>query len=191
MTARNGKPCKKCGTSVWYADGRCKHCKNMTRDRKKENASKRARRDPEKENAIRRARQKENLGKHAARARAYYATHQEKERARSRKWLAINPEKANAKVNRRRTRKTAAGGSYTAAEWISLLNHYDNKCLCCGRNDITLTVDHIVPVTRGGSSNIDNLQPLCLSCNSRKGDKTIDYRPEKGMGRWIQRKLFG
>jgi len=42
------------------------------------------------------------------------------------------------------------------------------QCLHCGsRND--LTVDHIVPVSRGGSDFLSNLQTLCRPCNSRKG----------------------
>ena len=39
-----------------------------------------------------------------------------------------------------------------------------------------LTVDHIVPVSLGGKNTIDNLQPLCLTCNSKKHNKIIDYR---------------
>lgn len=51
----------------------------------------------------------------------------------------------------------------------------DKYCLCCG-TDSKLTLDHIVPIARGGSNRIGNLQTLCSSCNSRKGARYIDYR---------------
>jgi 5-methylcytosine-specific restriction endonuclease McrA len=70
------------------------------------------------------------------------------------------------------------------------VKHYGGRCLCCGRNDVTLTVDHIVPLVMGGSNDISNIQPLCRSCNCSKQAKNIDYRPDKGIKRWIQRKLF-
>lgn len=38
-----------------------------------------------------------------------------------------------------------------------------------------LTVDHIWPKSRGGSNHIDNLQPMCSPCNSRKKDKIPDH----------------
>ena len=41
-------------------------------------------------------------------------------------------------------------------------------CKACGTTD-NLTVDHIIPMSRGGSDDIDNLQLLCRRCNSRKG----------------------
>jgi 5-methylcytosine-specific restriction endonuclease McrA len=79
----------------------------------------------------------------------------------------------------RRTRKTLAGGSHTPQEWLDLCIKYDYRCLSCGRQspDIELTADHITPVSKGGTSNIDNIQPLCRSCNCSKHDKTIDFRP--------------
>lgn len=51
----------------------------------------------------------------------------------------------------------------------------DGKCLKCG-SDENLTIDHIVPVSRGGSNRHDNLQVLCRCCNSIKSSYPADYR---------------
>jgi 5-methylcytosine-specific restriction endonuclease McrA len=75
----------------------------------------------------------------------------------------------------RRTRKTKAGGSFSKAEWEALCAKYDYKCLACHQKK-PLEPDHIKPVARGGTSNIDNIQPLCRNCNAHKGIKIIDYR---------------
>jgi 5-methylcytosine-specific restriction endonuclease McrA len=74
-------------------------------------------------------------------------------------------------------RRKANGGSFTSEEWARLCSFYGGRCLACGRV-AKLTVDHVVPVSRGGSDDISNLQPLCGPCNSRKGNRRIiDYRP--------------
>jgi 5-methylcytosine-specific restriction endonuclease McrA len=43
-------------------------------------------------------------------------------------------------------------------------------CIECGTTE-RLTIDHIAPVSLGGSDDISNLQTLCGSCNSRKGNR--------------------
>ena len=76
----------------------------------------------------------------------------------------------------RRKNVKSNGGDYSVQEWLDLCSRYGNKCLCCGRDDVALTVDHVVPLSKGGSNDIANIQPLCKSCNSKKRVSVIDYR---------------
>ena len=78
---------------------------------------------------------------------------------------------------RRRARKAGNGGSHTFGEWETLKAQYNWTCPCCKRKEpeVKLTRDHIVPISRGGSDNIENIQPLCLKCNDCKYTKTIKY----------------
>ena len=48
----------------------------------------------------------------------------------------------------------------------------EHKCVYCG-SDENLTIDHIHPVSKGGSNNVKNLQILCRDCNNEKADKII------------------
>ncbi|MBR8836586.1 MAG: HNH endonuclease [Stigonema ocellatum SAG 48.90 = DSM 106950] len=43
-------------------------------------------------------------------------------------------------------------------------------CQSCGKThlDTDLTIDHIIPLARGGTNDISNLQTLCFTCNQRK-----------------------
>lgn len=124
-----------------------------------------------------------------ARAKRYNLKREE-ERAQNRKWHQenkpwmdeekreyLNAWRRNhdrrAESHRRRVLIEAAG-TWTISEWMELCRAYDYKCLACGSLDIT--VDHVVPLSQGGSNTIDNLQPLCQSCNSKKGIQIIDYR---------------
>lgn len=56
----------------------------------------------------------------------------------------------------------------------NILRRDKHKCGYCGRSDLPLTIDHIIPKSRGGRDTWDNLVAACLLCNNKKGDKTPD-----------------
>jgi 5-methylcytosine-specific restriction endonuclease McrA len=68
-------------------------------------------------------------------------------------------------------------GTHTADEWNAKCEQYGMMCASCRENK-PLTRDHIVPISKGGGNSIDNIQPLCRACNTRKKDKTIHYAPQ-------------
>ena len=75
----------------------------------------------------------------------------------------------------RRSRRVQSIGKFTSAEWEELCTLYNNKCVCCEEIK-PLTVDHVIPLSKGGTNYISNIQPLCRSCNSRKGTHSTDFR---------------
>ncbi len=73
-------------------------------------------------------------------------------------------------------RKRGAEGSHTYGEWETLKIQYGYTCPMCLKKEpeIKLSEDHIIPLSKGGSDFIENIQPLCRKCNSRKSAKLID-----------------
>jgi 5-methylcytosine-specific restriction endonuclease McrA len=55
-----------------------------------------------------------------------------------------------------------------------LLEKWGRKCAYCGKNNVPLEVEHIVPKSRGGSNRISNLTLACRECNIKKGNKTAE-----------------
>jgi 5-methylcytosine-specific restriction endonuclease McrA len=122
----------------------------------------------------------ENKDSVAASKHAYYEREREEVTARSKTWAEENPDKVrSAKANNRRKRRAArhaSSGSFTAEEFKALCDAYGNECLACGDTEAVLEADHVVPLTRGGTDDIGNIQPLCGSCNRKKFVSVVDYR---------------
>ena len=55
-----------------------------------------------------------------------------------------------------------------------LLQKWDRKCAYCGKSDVPLEIEHILPKSRGGSNKVSNLTIACKPCNQKKGNKTPD-----------------
>jgi len=97
------------------------------------------------------------------------------------KWRKKNLKRCSFNVNKYKLRKRNAEGSHTFGEWQNLKIQYNYTCPCCSKKEpeIKLTEDHIIPLSKGGSDNIENIQPLCKSCNSKKHTKIISYTIDK------------
>jgi len=106
---------------------------------------------------------------------------------RNKRWREANPEKAREETRIQSHRRSHAGGIFTKADIIQQLKAQTDKkgiahCWWCGkplkptvkwgeRTRIGYDIDHIVPVSRGGTNDPENLVLTCPSCNYSKGTK--------------------
>lgn len=90
-------------------------------------------------------------------------------------WLAANKLRTRVYVENRRVRKLANGGSHTPEQIEELHAKQRYRCVGC-KTSIrdSYEIDHIIPVTRGGSNYISNIQLLCVRCNRSKHNKHPD-----------------
>jgi 5-methylcytosine-specific restriction endonuclease McrA len=134
-----------------------------------------------------------NADKEYERKRRWFQAHRERIRELNRQWrlshgeqariIRRRSEQANLEVgrirkHRRRAKKKGNAGTFTVQEWHALKAKYSHRCLAClwQEPEIQLHQDHVIPINKGGANTIDNIQPLCRECNSRKGTRIIDYR---------------
>lgn len=90
------------------------------------------------------------------------------------------PERVKMTQKKQKAKRRGAVGNHTLEQWETLKNKYNSCCATCGRQEPFtdlwyqfLTEDHIIPISKGGSNFIDNIQPLCMGCNSKKGNNII------------------
>jgi 5-methylcytosine-specific restriction endonuclease McrA len=126
-------------------------------------------------NLKRRSKYAEDPGPAKMQAKKWVQNNKERKIATDKAWVKSNPDKVRSYQHKHRSAKKGNGGSYTSEQWIALCDKYENLCLSCHKR-CKLTADHVVPVSKGGTSNIDNIQPLCGPCNSSKGAKSTDFR---------------
>jgi 5-methylcytosine-specific restriction endonuclease McrA len=105
---------------------------------------------------------------HRKKNQQWRARHSSKANAGTTRWRRSNPEKVRAQELRRYAMERGASVSdLTAAQWQSIKALYRFRCAYCGAR-VSLTQDHVVPLSKGGPHTAFNVVPACQRCNSRK-----------------------
>ena len=168
------------------ADGlqkQCKECRragyNKVKDVLLDKKKKQYWNNPEKARIAKRLDHQKHKVERNKKRLAYRIVNLTSENERTRKWFKSNPDRvrqiSKANQSRRRARKRNQGGKHTVNQWIALLEWFGSACLVCGATE-RIEADHVTAISRGGSDDIANLQPLCAACNKSKSTKRIDYR---------------
>lgn len=107
--------------------------------------------------------------------RKYRENNRELIKENKRKYLKTEKGKLlhRLRCNKRRGNiKTTADGSVTMNSIRGMFCGQNNKCNICGCDiSIDYHIDHIKPLSKGGTHTIENIQLLCPLCNLRKGDR--------------------
>lgn len=107
----------------------------------------------------------------------YLEATREQRRIAAKAWRHANPARARSLVHRRRTRLKT--GTVHDRDWRRLVHRHGGCCAYCGV-EAEMTMDHVVPVSRGGVNTIGNILPACLTCNSSKSNKLlVEWRARK------------
>jgi 5-methylcytosine-specific restriction endonuclease McrA len=89
--------------------------------------------------------------------------------AESEKGIISRKRSSQSRIARMRQLKVPFNDKY----WVWLCNRLEYKCQLCFKTFefSQLTVDHWIPISKGGDNDEWNIQPACKSCNSKKQDK--------------------
>lgn len=101
------------------------------------------------------------------------AEHPEGERERKRRYREANIDKVRKRERENTHRRRALMGATSPQLAEHMANLVTLPCAYCGAID-DITIDHIVPLSRGGKHEADNLTAACYSCNCSKGAKMLD-----------------
>lgn len=104
----------------------------------------------------------------------YREAHPKRQTVRQRRWRKANPQKAKAKACRAASRRRArlAGALLGHIDRQAIFKADGYRCVYCGSVK-NLTLDHIVPLAKGGADIQENMVTACRHCNASKGAKVL------------------
>jgi 5-methylcytosine-specific restriction endonuclease McrA len=98
----------------------------------------------------------------------------QRNRAAMKIWRSENKEKIKMySANRYALLLGVEGNGITTEEWETIKRETGYRCSYCGQKSDALQMDHVVPVSKGGSHNAENITPACASCNQSKGNRSL------------------
>lgn len=163
-----GRPCKSGHISIRYKDGKCAACLAIA-------SAEWQSKNPEKVKKAKRKYLEENRDKHYRSVERWQAENRHRLRSYVSEWVKRNPERKRILNQRRRSLLKGSGGSFTSLDLFLILLSQDGKCPACGVEILdAYQIDHIIPVSKGGSGLPSNIQCLCAPCNLSKGSKNYE-----------------
>ena len=117
-----------------------------------------------------------NREKKRSQHHAWYLANTDKVKASTRDRREANPEVFREYIRQYRARQLQAPvNDFTVEQWLEICAAHDWKCHYCGaRCEEFLEVEHVVPLSKGGSHTASNIVPACMPCNRSKGAKDYD-----------------
>ena len=76
-----------------------------------------------------------------------------------------------------RARKLDLEADLTLDQWETILRSWSYSCAHCGSHYQEL--DHVIPLSEGGTTTAGNCVPSCTGCNRRKGSETWSIKPKQ------------
>lgn len=151
-------------------DGYQSQCRDCKRIGNRETMRKFRTANPEKHREINKKSRASNPAKIRKQRRERYLRNKESENLQARLYYANNPSRIKEAASLRK-RRLLANGIYTILT-KELNKVYSSNCFLCQSNK-QIELDHIVPISKGGSHSIGNVMPLCRACNRSKSDKLL------------------
>ncbi len=106
-------------------------------------------------------------------SRLHYKANKQKYKDKQKKRYADYPEVMRTYTSNYRARKRKNGGSFTPYDLLNLYSKQKGLCYWCHTNLKKYEVDHVLPVSNGGTNDIYNLVLACVTCNRSKGAKSV------------------
>lgn len=199
-------------SDVKYPSGRCKSChakwlveyRSTRKHKYAEYARNALLRKPKKQAVVRIPM---SLEQKREKGRLDYQKNKDRYKFRAKEWRMKNPDKRRESriaysktekgknIQRDKNRKRRAiilgaslsGNAPITQKWFEELSAFHgHQCYYCFEGGKPITLDHVIPLARGGSHVRENGLPSCKSCNCKKSSKLIsEWRP------WIDIPIYG
>lgn len=102
---------------------------------------------------------------------------EKKYKQQKKEWYENNKElcfeRANASIHKRRKWAQLNGRNYLTAEQIREVKS-TGMCYYCKGTFNKLSIDHVIPLSKGGENTLENIVAACLECNKRKNAKLVE-----------------
>jgi 5-methylcytosine-specific restriction endonuclease McrA len=103
--------------------------------------------------------------------KSWVESNRDRVRGLNQKWNTEHPE------HHRRRYDALKNSDFSFEQWLDILDQFGHCCVYCGRGDKKLTMDHVIPISKGGEHSKENVVPACRSCNSKKGNREASRYP--------------